>query len=392
MVDPGKAWNSERVNISYASSMPDWGKFDLYAQPAAYEYYADYIYYYYGIIPPMARYMEDKGCYHYVAQFPNNTYTDGYWIGYSNYTDSAEPTIADNDVYSFDDSDDVDFGNNAPICFFLRTGAFEYNYVGQYGETRSIDLVNSPIEVKIDGELLGDNTSYIMLEDEVFGNPNWKAGVFDIAIDNQNFEVDGIKGRNYTELHYNTSLTGKENKCPPVLRMMQIRNQDGKITNKADKPSDLTLGFSANKYVSQSTDLGYQTYYDTYKPENVKFEYAAHGTEDFVELPVTEYPDKYFFPSYGNYYTVALEHVDQPSADKWYDVRFTLSDSNGNYQVQTIGPAFRIDDVSGISEIAAKDSMAKEEYYNLQGIRVTNPAQGELLIHKKGTKTEKIIF
>ena len=46
---------------------------------------------------------------------------------------------------------------------------------------------------------------------------------------------------------------------------------------------------------------------------------------------------------------------------------------------------------SAISNMAEEDT-SDTEYYNLQGIRVTDPAKGQLLIRKQGLSTSKIIF
>ncbi|MDE6801851.1 MAG: hypothetical protein K2J06_03700, partial [Muribaculaceae bacterium] len=45
---------------------------------------------------------------------------------------------------------------------------------------------------------------------------------------------------------------------------------------------------------------------------------------------------------------------------------------------------------AGIDEIASDDANAPVEYYNLQGIRVENPANG-LYIRKQGSKATKVL-
>lgn len=47
--------------------------------------------------------------------------------------------------------------------------------------------------------------------------------------------------------------------------------------------------------------------------------------------------------------------------------------------------------LSGISDITAEDTDAPAEYFNLQGIRVTNPANG-LYIRRQGRKAEKVVL
>lgn len=48
-------------------------------------------------------------------------------------------------------------------------------------------------------------------------------------------------------------------------------------------------------------------------------------------------------------------------------------------------------DFSGVGAITEQDN-TEAEYYNLQGVRVTNPEKGQLVIERKGSKATKIIF
>ena len=48
-------------------------------------------------------------------------------------------------------------------------------------------------------------------------------------------------------------------------------------------------------------------------------------------------------------------------------------------------------DLTGIESVGAEDVEAPVEYYNLQGVKVANPAKG-LYIKKQGKKTTKVIL
>ena len=50
----------------------------------------------------------------------------------------------------------------------------------------------------------------------------------------------------------------------------------------------------------------------------------------------------------------------------------------------------RQSNVSGITEVTTGTTDAQPELYNLQGIRVTNPAAGQIYIRRTGDKAEKI--
>lgn len=47
---------------------------------------------------------------------------------------------------------------------------------------------------------------------------------------------------------------------------------------------------------------------------------------------------------------------------------------------------------SGVDGVESDDENAPEVYYNLQGVKLTNPEKGQLVIVKKGSKSEKRIF
>ena len=47
---------------------------------------------------------------------------------------------------------------------------------------------------------------------------------------------------------------------------------------------------------------------------------------------------------------------------------------------------------AGVSDITTDDADAPVEYYNLQGVKVENPAAGQLYIRRQGAKVEKVIL
>lgn len=60
------------------------------------------------------------------------------------------------------------------------------------------------------------------------------------------------------------------------------------------------------------------------------------------------------------------------------------------YTVSTITMHIDDDDLSGLAEIEANDN-APVEYFNLQGVRVDNPAAGQVVIKRQGTKATKTL-
>ena len=61
-------------------------------------------------------------------------------------------------------------------------------------------------------------------------------------------------------------------------------------------------------------------------------------------------------PAFGAYYHASLDKVRVKSENGWYDLRVTLTDGNGNSQIQTISPAFKIERSSSLDDISASDA------------------------------------
>lgn len=61
--------------------------------------------------------------------------------------------------------------------------------------------------------------------------------------------------------------------------------------------------------------------------------------------------------------------------------------SNGNFRLELTSPI-----PTSIKEIGSDDVKAPVVYYNLQGMRINEPAKGQVVIRRQGNKSEKIIF
>lgn len=74
--------------------------------------------------------------------------------------------------------------------------------------------------------------------------------------------------------------------------------------------------------------------------------------------------------------------------DYWMNVNFT--DLNGSY---TSGPMYLdLTDVLGVSDLNADCSDDPAVYYNLQGLPITSPEPGQLVIRRTATSTTKLIY
>lgn len=61
--------------------------------------------------------------------------------------------------------------------------------------------------------------------------------------------------------------------------------------------------------------------------------------------------------------------------------------SNGNFRLELTSPI-----PTSIKEIGSDDVKAPVVYYNLQGMRINEPAKGQVVIRRQGNKSEKIVF
>lgn len=250
------------------------------------------------------------------------------------------------------------YGASAPFCNFEMTSFFSEKlnatmfyyyplYIGQMGEQRETDLNYTQTTVKFNSNEVYDGDYYGVNE----FTRNWatstpEKGVFDLTFTNSNIEVDGLAGKNVTHIIYDEQ---KEDAMAPVLQMLQFRSTDDVVTNNFENPKDGILQFAGGDFVYNEipgTDINW---YDC-KEQTVAVAYSPYGQDSWTELAVDEIPELYRMPGFGYFYRGSLESVNRESSNGWYDLKVTLTDASGNMQEQTISPAFRIANTTGVSE------------------------------------------
>ncbi len=128
-------------------------------------------------------------------------------------------------------------------------------------------------------------------------------------------------------------------------------------------------------------------------------EYAPFEQDDSEELTVREIPDLFFMPGYGYCFRAYPDTIDKSSTNGWYDLRFTLTDAEGNYQTQTISPAFHLDTLSGVDGPYMQEASAGWEVWTVDGklvkktdsIEATEGLPGGVYIIKNPKEAKKII-
>lgn len=83
--------------------------------------------------------------------------------------------------------------------------------------------------------------------------------------------------------------------------------------------------------------------------------------------------------TYGN-------HHKAPTATEW-----EFEDGNNDSYFFTFEMTEGLVGMTGIEAIEANDENAPAEYFNLQGVKVANPANG-LFIRRQGSKVEKVVI
>lgn len=95
---------------------------------------------------------------------------------------------------------------------------------------------------------------------------------------------------------------------------------------------------------------------------------------------------------YGGKYDTATKKITFPENDMYLGEE---DYSGGNFLRGSDVITFDMSGYSAINNVlsdADADVNAPVEYFNLQGVRVTNPTEGQLVIRRQGTKVEKVVL
>ena len=268
-----------------------------------------------------------------------------------------------------------------------------YSMYGLYGELWCGFEKHAKFTVSDNGQIVGDGP----LSDFIMWNIE-NAGTYSNTSLKYIFSMDhaiggGVESTTTCEIYYNALL---DNPTPPILQHVMLHDNNGRSTNHFSKSSDGTISLAGGGFImhewSTTTGSAPQYYIDyEYSPAEMSVEYAPCGSEEFTPLEVQENPDKFFMPGSGAFWEGNLSGITRPSRNGWYDLRITLTDKDGNYQRQTITNALKVEELAGI-ETMPDDNLGEAEVtdvYNLQGIKITNPSVGSLVIERLSDGTTR---
>lgn len=294
--------------------------------------------------------------------------------------------------------------NSAPLLVTMQQinnygdltvrSALAQAYIGRYGEVRLADMYELSTVVNLDGKKVFDSADGIYLDEWNYNHSvDGPMGVIDMTFENHNVIVDAtVEGSNIARLHYDENASDA---IAPTPQMLMFRNTADEITERFEKAEDGIIELACADFVWHSFDEpadGYNNFFFTAQPCELKVEASAYQKDSFKEVAMTEDPDLFFMPGFGYFYRGSLADVEANSANGWYDLRITVSDAAGNYLTQTLSPAFAIGEYAVINTVDAPDTDAPTEYFTIQGQRVANPAPGQLVIRRQGTRVSKILF
>lgn len=247
------------------------------------------------------------------------------------------------------------FGNSCPICYtyikdsilditpdytgFIYGQSLNMSYIGRLGETRDADSMVTKMQLKLDEESIfsGSTSDFYGFYEGWFDDH--EPGEVAISIVNENVLVDGLPGKNVTEILYDERKTEI---YVPSVSMLMFKNKDGEITDRFANAEDGVLMLSAGSFKWQGEGGSYENNWFICDRPEIKVELTPAGIDSWTELPVEENPDLFMMPNFGHFFKGSLADTEA-LGEGWYDLRITLEEG-GNRQIQTISPAFKIYD------------------------------------------------
>ena len=182
--------------------------------------------------------------------------------------------------------------------------------------------------------------------------------------------------------------------------MLQFRNADGNVTDRFASGNDGIMEMTAADFNCQfMTDYRGAIY--ECNPISITVAYSPYGKDSWTELAVEDIPELYNEKGWGYFYRTSLKDVEGAGEKGWFDLRFSMSDEAGNTHVQTVSPAFRIDDLvdTGISQLRIDNGQltipGNETVYDVMGRRVADNSskamKGIQIVRRQNGDVRKVV-
>ena len=212
-------------------------------------------------------------------------------------------------------------------------------------------------------------------------------GDVEIQYVTNNIKVDDLSGSNNSIIHFDADA---DDAYPPTLTSLMFKDNEGFVTDHFENNSDGLMEFMAGDF---NTKFGENNsrYYTRFQPATVEVSYSPYQANEWNELAVEEVPE-YYWPLLGWFYQGSLAGVTTPSENGWFDLKFRLVDEAGNWQEQTLSPAFRIDALVQSAVTEVRDGSAHEvARYSIDGKRVDTSHRGVTIIRMSDGTAHKVL-
>ncbi|MBQ0114772.1 MAG: hypothetical protein KBT10_02720 [Bacteroidales bacterium] len=322
---------------------------------------------------------------------PNNSYLQSIYPGASVFSYTQDEMLGQ-------------FGDNVPINIVVESATvnfmnpsellpvFNCNFVGRYGENRRGDIQSLQMTMKVNGQPIDCDYS---------GLSNYYApwtfdrviGETELTFDSQNVLVDNIKGHNRTNVYFDES---KDDHYAPTLTMLQMRDNNGNLTDRFTTAQDGKVMFSCGDFNCNKasmlvktpvSEIEYSTFYFKCESPVVEVSVAPNGQEDWLALTTTEDTEAFTPYGFGHVFDANISSLD---TDGWYDLKFKLTDAAGNYQEQIISPAFRIGDAqTGIGNVKVGNT-TEVARYTVDGRAISTPQAGVNIVKMSDGSVKKV--
>lgn len=156
-------------------------------------------------------------------------------------------------------------------------------------------------------------------------------------------------------LSSNTTFTAyidqqKDDCTAPAIQLLNFINTEGKFTNEFKNPAEGILrlvggDFDWNNEINLPHSKECKMVIEV-SPYHLDFWESLTPQLSELEAPI------YYAPAYE----IALGSLTSESESGWYDLRISMTDESGNYMIQTISPAFKVESLS--SSVERVDAMS----------------------------------
>lgn len=305
-------------------------------------------------------------------------------------TSGGDELYTSNPTACYWQSEPMVFGGTVPVTTLLQSSdMMEYYFYGCLGELRTIDYPASEICAKRNGEIMAE--SYNDFINMWWSEENIISGDWDITIHNSNLEIDGLRGVNDFSAHFEND----NNLWSPAVSGLWFEDGSGLRKDRFAHGADGKMVLYAGDFLYSEAEgevwWDVKQWFECEKPEKLEVEYAPYGSENYLPFNLKNDAEKDFMPGWGIYYEADLSEVETVSETGWYTLRISISDAHGNSTVQTVAPAFKLEDKTGIDMVEGVDAESDPIYYDLTGMRVSEPKKGNVYIIRNGSKITKAI-